>query len=117
MEGVAGFGTSVIVPAGILVSIGMDPVRIVGSLLIMTTMTTAFGSVGVTTLVTSQVTGISADVLSSNVIVIELLPLFFTPYVMIYICGDSWKSIRKMFVITTISSLAFTIPAFVLLIL
>ena len=112
LEGVAGFGTSVIVPAGILVSIGMDPVRIVGSLLIMTTMTTAFGSVGVTTLVTSQVTGISADVLSSNVIVIELLPLFLTPYVMIYICGDSWKSIRKMFVITTISSLAFTIPAF-----
>lgn len=112
LEGVAGFGTSVIVPAGILASIGMDAVCVVSSLLIMTTMTTAFGSVGVTTLVTSQVTGISADVLSSQVIIMEILPLFLTPFIMIYMCGNGFKSFRKMFGITLISSLAFSIPAF-----
>ncbi len=47
MEGMAGFGTAVAIPASMLVGIGLDPISSVLGCLVVNSTPTAFGSVGV----------------------------------------------------------------------
>lgn len=49
MEGMAGFGTAVAIPASMLVGIGLDPMCAVLGCLVVNSTPTAFGSVGVPT--------------------------------------------------------------------
>ena len=58
MEGMAGFGTAVAIPASMLVGIGLDPMRAVLACLVVNSTPTAFGSVGVPTVTLASVTGL-----------------------------------------------------------
>lgn len=49
MEGMAGFGTAVAIPASMLAGIGLDPMSAVLGCLVVNSTPTAFGSVGVPT--------------------------------------------------------------------
>ena len=57
MEGMAGFGTAVAIPASMLVGIGLDPMGAVLGCLVVNSTPTAFGSVGVPTVTLASVTG------------------------------------------------------------
>ena len=110
MEGMAGFGTAVAIPAGILVALGFDPVRTIVACLVVNSMPTAFGSVGVPTVTLSAVTGIDAGVLASNVSVIECVLFLLSPFLMVMIFGGGWKALKGVFGITLVSALSFVIP-------
>ena len=49
LEGMAGFGTAIAIPAGILVGLGMNPVPACLSCMLANSFPTAFGSVGIPT--------------------------------------------------------------------
>ncbi len=49
MEGMAGFGTAVAIPASMLAAIGINPILSVIACLVVNSTPTAFGSVGVPT--------------------------------------------------------------------
>ena len=101
MEGMAGFGTAVAIPAGILVALGFDPVRTIVACLVVNSMPTAFGSVGVPTMT-----------LSGSVATIEFLLFVLSPFVMIAIFGGGLKALKGVFGVTLAAAVSFTIPLF-----
>ena len=112
MEGMAGFGTAVAIPAGILVALGFDPVRTIVACLVINSMPTAYGSVGVPTMTLSAVSGVDVLPLSGNVAVIECLLFLISPFIMIMIFGGGPKALKGVFGITLAAAVSFVIPEF-----
>lgn len=100
LEGMAGFGTAVAIPAAILIALGFKPVFSALVSLIANTVAVAFGAVGVpvTTLCNEVATGgaASAEAImqTSSYIVIQLSALFFLVPFMILMITDR-KAILK----------------------
>ena len=57
LEGMAGFGTAVAVPAGMLAGIGINPILSVSVCLIANSVPTAYGSIGIPLVTLANVTG------------------------------------------------------------
>lgn len=83
MEGMAGFGTAVAIPASMLVGIGLDPMRAVLACLVVNSTPTAFGSVGVPTVTLASVTGLDVLPLSGDVALIQCILTFLSPFFMV----------------------------------
>lgn len=113
MEGMAGFGTAVAIPASMLVGIGLDPMGAVLGCLVVNSTPTAFGSVGVPTVTLASVTGIDAMLLSGNVAIIQCIITFLSPFLMVVICGKGLKALKGMIPITLVSSVSFIVPWFI----
>ena len=92
MEGMAGFGTAVAIPASILIALGFDAVPTVVALLIVNSTPTAFGSVGVPTTSMAAATGIDAVKLSAATGRIELLLMFLSPFFLVFVIGGGMKA-------------------------
>ena len=112
MEGMAGFGTAVAIPASILVGLGFDPIPTVVACLVVNSTPTAFGSVGVPTTTLAAVTGLNASTLAANTALIQALLMFLSPFFAMLILGKGFKGMKGVWGITLISSLAFVVPAF-----
>ena len=110
MEGMAGFGTAVAIPAGILVALGFDPVKTVLACLVANSMPTAFGSVGVPTVTLGTVTGLDTGVISANVAVIELVLFLLSPFLMVAIFGGGIKALTGVWDITLVAAVSFVLP-------
>ncbi len=112
MEGMAGFGTAVAIPASMLAGIGLDPVRAVLGCLVVNSTPTAFGSVGVPTVTLASVTGTELLALSGDVVLIQFILTFLSPFLMVCICGKGIKALKGMLPMTLTASLSFTVPWF-----
>ena len=96
LEGMAGFGTAVAIPAAILISLGFKPLFSAVASLISNSVATAFGAVGTPVIVLAREAGI-ADVqhLSTNIIW-QLAPLMFlVPFVLVFMTDPRIKSIPR----------------------
>ena len=102
LEGMAGFGTAVAIPAAILIGLGFKPVFSALVSLIANTVAVAFGAVGVpvTTLCNEVTTGGAAGaefiMQTSSYIVIQLSLLFFlVPFIILMITDRKavWKNL------------------------
>ena len=114
MEGMAGFGTAVAIPASILVTLDFDPLTTVLALLIVNTTPTAFGSVGVPTTSVAATTGLSVNALSASTVQIQLLLLSISPILFIIVLGGGLKALKGMIPFTLIASASFVIPNYVI---
>ncbi len=112
MEGMAGFGTAVAIPASILVGIGLDPISTVVACLVVNSTPTAFGSVGVPTVTLASVTGTDILPLSGSVVLIQCILTFISPLLMVCICGKGIKALKGMLPITLTAAISFTVPWF-----
>lgn len=110
MEGMAGFGTAVAIPASMLAGIGLDPINSVVACLIANTTPTAFGSVGVPALTLSAITHLDTLTLCGRTAFIQLLITALSPFLMLAVFGGGIKALKGVIRITLISSLAFTAP-------
>lgn len=110
LEGMAGFGTAVAIPAGILCGLGFSPVLATVTCLVANATPTAFGSVGIPTVTLAGLTGISEGGLAWNTAV-QLLPLILiTPFVMVVIEGKSVKALKGIWPVVLGSGVAFAVP-------
>lgn len=110
LEAIAGFGTAVAIPAGILFALGFDPVFAAILCLIANTTPTAFGAIGTPVLTLAQVTGLDVSQLSYAV-ALQLMPLIILlPVALVMVTGKSVKAIRGVFIITLLSGIAFALP-------
>ncbi len=112
MEGMAGFGTAVAIPAGILVAMGYDPLPTVTALLVVNSTPTAFGSVGVPTTTLSSVTGLDVMSLCGGIVKIQFLLTFIAPFILIAIAGGGIRALKGLWHIALISSLSFVLPQY-----
>lgn len=113
MEGMAGFGTAVAIPASMLVGVGMNPLNAVLGCLVVNSTPTAFGSVGVPTQTLAAVTGQDVIALSSNVVLLECLLTLLSPFLMVVICGGGVKALKGMIPTTLIASVSFVLPWYI----
>ena len=110
LEGMAGFGTAIAIPAGILVGLGMDPVAACLICMLANAFPTAFGSVGIPTVTLSNVTGL--DVMSlSFTTVVQMLPfMILVPFLMVIVGGGGFRALKGVAGITLAAGVSFVVP-------
>ncbi len=113
MEGMAGFGTAVAIPAGILIALGMEPLPVVIGCLVVNSMPTAFGSVGVPTTTVSNITGLDVVKLSADTAKIELIIFVLLPFFLVFIVGKGFKAFKGMIGMIIVAAASFIIPMFI----
>ena len=112
LEGMAGFGTAVAIPASMLYALGFDPLFSAVVCLVANATPTAFGSIGIPTVTLGQVTGLDSTILASTT-VFQLFPLIvLTPFLIVMLTGKSSKALKGVGLITLVSGLSFAIPEF-----
>ena len=110
LEGMAGFGTAIAVPAGMLAGIGINPILSVSVCLIANSVPTAYGSIGIPLVTLGNVTGFDtvqlATFTSLQLGVLSLL----CPWLMVIVTGGGIKALRGMTMMCLGAGLAFFIP-------
>ncbi len=114
MEGMAGFGTAVAIPASILVALGFDPLTTILALLVVNSTPTAFGSVGVPTTSLAATTGLEVLSISASTALIQCLLMFLSPFLLVIIIGKGVKALKGVLPITLISAVAFVVPNYII---
>lgn len=107
LEAVAGFGTAVAIPAGILIAFGIDPIKASVVCLIANTTPNAFGAVGLPVITLANLTHLKLMPLSL-IVTLQLLPLvILIPFIMVTMIGGSVKAIKGVGLTTLMSGLSF----------
>ena len=112
LEGMAGFGTAIAVPAGMLAGIGINPILSVSVCLIANSVPTAYGSIGIPLVTLGNVTGFDtvqlATFTSMQLAVLTLL----CPWLMVIVTGGGMGALRGMTTMCLGAGLAFFLPEF-----
>lgn len=95
LEGMAGFGTAVAIPAAILISLGFKPGFSAIVSLLANSVATGFGAVGVPVIVLGTETGLEPNALSP-IVVKQLAPLMILiPLALAFLSDPKLKSLPK----------------------
>lgn len=110
MEGMAGFGTAVAIPAAMLVALGMNPIKASVAAILNNAFPTAFGAVGIPILTLSQVTGLDAAKISFGS-ALQMAPLMLiVPFALVMIAGEGIKALKGMIIPCLVAAFSFLIP-------
>ncbi len=110
MEGMAGFGTAIAIPASMLVGIGVNPILAASVCLVANSVPTAYGSIGIPLVTLGNVTGTDATTLATYTC-LQLAPLtILCPFIMTLVAGGSLKALKGMVIICLGAALGFLIP-------
>ena len=117
MEGMAGFGTAVAIPAGILCGLGFDPIFAAMICLVANTTPVAFGSIGIPTVTAANVTGFSPHMTASYVVLQLAIMVILVPFFLVFITGkhEGAKGLgdyKEILFITLMSEVSFLIPQY-----
>ncbi len=108
LEGVAGFGTSVAIPAAILVGLGFKPIESCIICLLSNAPVAVFGAIGIPTITAANMTGLSASVLSAYTVLQLAVLIVVCPIFMVRVTGK----LKGVWAITLVSGIAFAIPSY-----
>ena len=110
MEGMAGFGTAIAIPASMLAAMGMNPLTACLVCMLANAFPTAFGSVGIPTVTLSNVTGLDPLLLAFTT-VLQMVPfMILVPFLMVIVGGGGLKALKGMVGITLVSGVTFVAP-------
>lgn len=113
LEGMAGFGTAVAIPASMLMALGVSPVTAILACLIANGVPTMFGSIGIPTTTLASITGIDAFELAF-VQAIQVLPFVVAcPILMVALVGDGPRALRGSLSAALVAGLSFGLPMIV----
>ncbi len=105
LEGMAGFGTAVAIPASMLMALGISPVTSI--LAVANGVPTMFGSIGIPTTTLASITGIDVVELAT-VQAIQVFPFVIAcPILMVALVGHGPKALRGMLPISLVSGVSF----------
>lgn len=110
MEGMAGFGTAIAIPASMLCGMGFPPVAVTVACLVANASPTAFGSVGIPTVTVAQIAGLgSGEVAFATAL--QLTPfILIAPFVMVCIIGSSVKALKGVWPLALVAGISFAVP-------
>ena len=110
MEGMAGFGTAVAIPASMMMALGVDPITSILACLIANGTPTMFGSIGIPTTTLASITGIVETDLAFTQ-ALQVFPFVIAcPFLMVMLVGDGFKALKGVVPITLVAGLSFAIP-------
>lgn len=110
LEAVAGYGTAVAIPAGILAALGFEPIFAAVLCLVANTVPTAFGAVGIPVTTLAGITNLDVLPLSYKISLQLVLFIIIIPFILIIMTIRSIKGIKGMAGIALASGVAFAIP-------
>lgn len=103
LEGMAGFGTAVAIPAAILISLGFKPIFSAVASLIANSVATGFGAVGTPVKVLAEQANVENMQELSSQIVLQLSPLMILiPFVLVFMTDPRLKSLPKHIILSLI---------------
>lgn len=110
LEGMAGFGTAIAIPASMLITLGFRPSLSILVSLIANGMPTMFGSIGIPTVTLANLTGLD-PLLLGFIQTIQAAPLIIlSPFLMVILTGGGVKALKGVKLITLVSGLSFLLP-------
>jgi len=116
LEAVSGYGTSVAIPAGILILLGFSPLFAATICLLANTVPTAFGAVGIAITTLARVTELPAPELTWT-IALQLAPLIVCmPFVLVLVTARTkmgmkgLTGMKGMWGPASVSGIAFVLP-------
>ena len=110
MEGIAGFGTAVAIPAAMMVGMGFDPIAAAVICLIGNAASPAFGAIGTPTISAANTAGLDATILSGPTSLLLGGLCILSPFVIILLAGKSTKAFKGVMGITIASVVSFYVP-------
>lgn len=110
LEGIAGFGTSVAIPAGILVGLGFNPIEACIVCLMSNVPVAVFGAVGIPTTTAAAVTGLNSAALAADTVIMLAALIVICPVVMVAIAGK----LKGVLGVALVSGVSFAVPAYFL---
>ena len=110
LEGMAGFGVAIAIPASMLVALGFNPIISILACLIANGCPTMFGSIGIPTTTLGSVTGLDAATLAFVQSIQSAPLLFVSPFLMVMLVSGGIKGLKGMIPFTLIASLSFVLP-------
>ena len=114
MEGMAGFGTAIAIPAGMLMAMGFDPLFSCLVCLVSNGFPTPWGSIGIPTITVVNLLGMSNSIDLSTFQVMQT-GIFFViiPFLLVVMTTKSFKALKDMVWLCLGSGLGFVIPMFI----
>lgn len=113
MEGIAGFGTSVAIPAAVMAGIGIPPLRAVVACLISNSVSTAFGSVGVSAMALAKASGMDLLSLSFGGFLNISIGFIAVP-LLIVIAVSGVRALKGVWWLCLAASVSFIVPCFLI---
>ena len=115
MEGMAGFGTAIAIPAGMLAAMGFDPLFSCLVCLLANGFPTPWGSIGIPTVTLANLVGLENTYLSFTESIQAAPFMVLMPFVIVMLAGGKgFKSLKGIVGITLVSGVAFVIPQLVI---
>lgn len=109
LEAVAGFGTAVAIPAGILIAMGFKPLKAAVVCLVSNTVPVALGVLGVPVFSLAEASGLEIEKLAFYMC-IQLLPFaVLLPVLIVYIVTDDVKKLKGAILPALLSGAAFAV--------
>ncbi|WP_199635549.1 L-lactate permease [Serratia sp. PAMC26656] len=112
LEAAAGYGTAVAIPIGILIALGLNPLKAAIASLVANTVPTAFGAVGIPVSVLAEQVNLPVTSLSGTIIAQLAMFNILLPFVMVAIIGEGLKAIRGVWFITLMCGISTLIPQY-----
>ncbi len=92
LEGMAGFGTAVAIPASILIGLGFPPIFAATVSLIANSVATGFGAVGTPVIVLAKETNLNVMAISADVILQLAVLMFLIPFIILHLTDPTKKA-------------------------
>ena len=113
LEGMAGFGTAVAIPASMLTALGISPVTAILACLVANGVPTMFGSIGIPTTTLASITGIAPSELSL-VQALQVLPFnLICPLIIVCIVGGGTRALKGALPVALVAGVSFALPEIV----
>lgn len=110
LEGMAGFGVAIAIPASMLYALGFNPVKAILVCLIANGCPTMFGSIGIPTTTLASITGLEVTQLAFTQ-TLQVAPLLFvSPFFMVMLVSGGKKGLKGLIPFISIAALSFIIP-------
>ena len=114
MEGMAGFGTAVAIPAAMMVAVGSNPLKSILACLVANSVPTTFGSIAIPTTTLATLTGLDPVHLGTFISAQLFILNVVAPFFVVGIIGGGFKALKGVFTITLLAGLALAIPELII---
>ncbi|MDY3974653.1 MAG: L-lactate permease [Veillonella caviae] len=114
MEGMAGFGTAVAIPAAMMVAVGFNPLKSILACLVANSVPTTFGSIAIPTTTLASLTGLDPIHLGTFISAQLFILNIVAPFFVVGIIGGGFKALKDVFTITLLAGLALAIPELII---
>lgn len=110
MEGMAGFGTAIAIPASMLIGLGFSPLFSCLVCLLANGVPTPFGSIGIPTVTLANLVGLENTYLSFTT-TLQMAPfMLLVPFLIVIVTGKGVKALKGIWPIVLMSGLSFVLP-------